>query len=78
MTENRELLTVAEVATILGASPGFIGNLRRAGVLKPAATMGRMLRFKRSDVLALANGQSAARPADVVPCRRPGDELSER
>jgi excisionase family DNA binding protein len=61
-----DLLTPREVAQICGVSAVTVGRWARDGVLKPAMrTPGGQRRFRRADVRALHEAQSAGRPRQL-------------
>lgn len=52
------LITKKEAARLLGCSQSTIDNYRRAGVLE-AVKLGKAVRFRRGDVLAVVNPKNA-------------------
>ena len=71
--------TTEGAAAFLECSAGFIDKLKKAGILVPVPLPGRTIRYRVSDLEALAAGESvASKPADPSPMRRPTENLSER
>jgi len=56
--EPDRLINKKEAARLLGCSQSTIDNYRRAGVLE-AVKLGKAVRFRRGDVLAVANPKNA-------------------
>lgn len=63
MSEDHEVLTADEAASLLRVSTKTVLGLARSGSL-PGEKVGRAWRFLRSDVLALVSGSDAARTPD--------------
>lgn len=56
--DPERLISKKEAARLLGCSQSTIDNYRRAGVLE-AVKLGKAVRFRRGDVLAVTNPKNA-------------------
>lgn len=56
--DPERLISKKEAARLLGCSQSTIDNYRRAGVLE-AVKLGKAVRFRRGDVLAVVNPKNA-------------------